>query len=342
MFWGGIISVDLFFVMSGYLITTLLMRERLQTGQMKLKLFYVRRALRLLPALAIALVGTGLVVAYVGDNWGGISYWKSALAAVFYVGNWVAMTRGQAMGLLSPTWSLAIEEQFYFLWPPILVWLLLRRRTKQLRIALSLIVLIVAMAVLRAIVYSHFGFVPAYNSTVTHGDGLLMGCLLALFMEGESPILGGLKWLKGPKVGVVAPLGVFAIFLIASLSFSFLMLGGYSVLFLLTCAWVGHLALARENLGAVGRFLSMRPLVYLGRISYGLYIFHYPLFYLARHTRLQFWPVGAQIVTYMALALVVATVSWVFVERRALNLKDRFTPLAAVQPLDAGAASPQT
>ena len=121
---GGFIGVDVFFVLSGFLITTLLLQEWRARGDFRLRAFYVRRARRLLPALALTLVGvTVLVAAFAWYYDGGVRYGFAVLSVIFYAGNWVAAftVHQGALGPLTHTWSLAIEEQFYLLWPLLLL-----------------------------------------------------------------------------------------------------------------------------------------------------------------------------------------------------------------------------
>ena len=111
-------GVDLFFVLSGFLITTLLLREHGRTGRVNLGQFYIRRALRLFPVILLAFF-VGLAIHIIGPHWFRSPRLLGLGGMLFYVSNWVHIRDVNALGILTPTWSLAIEEQFYLLWPPI-------------------------------------------------------------------------------------------------------------------------------------------------------------------------------------------------------------------------------
>ena len=116
-------GVDLFFVLSGFLITTLLFREHGRTGRVNLGQFYIRHALRLFPVILLAFF-VGLLVHIIGPHWYRSPRLLGLGGMLFYVSNWVHIRDVNALGILTPTWSLAIEEQFYLIWPPIVAALL--------------------------------------------------------------------------------------------------------------------------------------------------------------------------------------------------------------------------
>src|SRR5262249_40120198 len=144
LFRGGNVGVDVFFVLSGFLITTLLIEEWNRSFQINLKYFYARRALRLLPALLgllIFLEAVALIRLHGSYFW---TVQKSIVAALFYCANWMRVADNASMGPIPHTWSLSVEEQFYFLWPPILLLLLPRVRKNHIIILLLLIISLVA------------------------------------------------------------------------------------------------------------------------------------------------------------------------------------------------------
>lgn len=167
---GGWVGVEVFFVLSGYLITSILLAERDRTGRFCFGRFYRRRALRLLPALGAALV-LAITLAAVTPLAATTNH--QALATAVNVGNW-RLASGADGGLLGHTWSLSIEEQFYLAWP-ILLFVLLRLGGRRLALgaALAGVGLILAE---RFVVDGS----AAYFRTDTHGDGLLLGCAIAL------------------------------------------------------------------------------------------------------------------------------------------------------------------
>jgi peptidoglycan/LPS O-acetylase OafA/YrhL len=162
---GGDVGVTVFFVLSGWLITILLLAEREQTGRIDLPAFYGRRVRRLGPALLLL-----LIVVFALDVVGG---WPTIALSIgstlFYVSNWVQAT-GTSVGFLGHTWSLSIEEQFYLVWPSVLIVLGARRAGV---IAAALVILITIVRIPADGPFEYF-------STFTRGDAVLVGCALAV------------------------------------------------------------------------------------------------------------------------------------------------------------------
>ena len=245
---GGLVGVTLFFVLSGYLITTLLVTERESAGRIDLASFYVRRAARLLPALALVLVavGTALVI----DGRPGVAL-AGVVTSSLYVSN-LAVAGGVVLGPLEHTWSLAIEEQFYLLWPAILILAIARRR---LLIALLIVGIGVSAALRLGPITDIERFWWLYHHTFTRADALLVGCLLALVPFRPS--------LPTTIVGVAT-----LVFLVVLPTDQ----GTFASLLLLPTAIAGGIVVISKP-----RWLGIAPLVAVGRISYGLYLWHFPL-----------------------------------------------------------------
>ena len=176
---GGFIGVDIFFVLSGFLITTLLLEERDRIGRISLRLFYARRALRLFPALLAFCVACLAWAVIFRDNANSDNTFVGVPSALFYVSN-VVRAFGQKLGLLGHTWSLSVEEQFYILWPLTLIGLL---AIVGRRVILALSVSgVAAILLFRLIVLDGGGNSALIDKLyfLTHADGLLIGCALAL------------------------------------------------------------------------------------------------------------------------------------------------------------------
>lgn len=276
---GGWLGVDVFFVLSGFLITRLLLAEHARNGRVSLVSFWGRRARRLLPALAVVL----LVVAWVGplrENGVGASPLRSDLmAALLYINNWARLHSdigywsqfGQP-GLLDHLWSLAIEEQFYLVWPLVLVGFLKRRGVRSLRCVLPAVVVVAALWQLAVFIHTHDSS-RTYMGTDTRAVGLLAGAALATFASD----LG--------RLGVVLrSLGAAGLLVLGA---ALLTLNGREALTyrggLLTCTLASALILAAVVTGSfdpggmVARSLRHPVLSWLGLRSYGLYLWHWPV-----------------------------------------------------------------
>jgi len=169
----GSIGVAIFFVLSGFLITALLLEERRDRGRINFKAFYARRARRLLPAMVVMIVVVSAVKAAIGVQWR-----ESLEAVLLYVSNW-AYIGGVRMTWVQHTWSLAIEEQFYLVWPIVLV--LALRLVRPIKLAPTLAVLMLASTAVRWALYAS-GAAPLriYEGTDARADALLAGCALAV------------------------------------------------------------------------------------------------------------------------------------------------------------------
>jgi len=184
-FQWGYIGVDVFFVISGYLITDTLLKEQAETGCISLLGFYRRRALRLLPALALVCLAVLLFMGLVANSWN--QAWREIAIVAFYAGNW---TRALGTGLpqyLGHTWSLAIEEQFYIRWPALLLAILALNPTiiSSLRLILALVIAVTCWRIFLALYGASAD--RLYNGTDTRADALLIGAALAFFPFDTKP-----------------------------------------------------------------------------------------------------------------------------------------------------------
>ncbi|WIB14943.1 acyltransferase [Curtobacterium sp. MCPF17_050] len=212
-FEGGWIGVTVFFVLSGYLITTLLLRERERTGTIRLGSFWWKRLLRLYPAL-VALVVAGLLLwNWVGDYKGAsLSAGSAAFIALTYTGNLFRSFWDTTQGVFAHTWSLSMEEQFYLVWPPVLLLLLsLGRRRRTLVLGLSTVVVAASAASWLSYRTPSGGSTPdVYFSPVLGVVPLATGCLLALLLDDERcrSFASGLAGHLGTWAGAAAVVGV--------------------------------------------------------------------------------------------------------------------------------------
>jgi peptidoglycan/LPS O-acetylase OafA/YrhL len=233
---AGTVGVTVFFVLSGYLITGLLVHERLRTGRIDLPDFYRRRARRLLPALVAVMAGVS-VISLTGA-WQPAPLLTGIVAASFYVTNW--FSQSVDAGPLSHTWTLAIEGQFYLLWPAAMI--LFPRYVGQICVAG------IAIAIVGRMILDPF---TAYFATVTRMDALLLGCLIAL-LASRTP----------SRTGVV---GLLTIAMAAMLA------GRISDQLVLPLAIAGAAIVCTSSWSGLG---ALSP---IGRRAYGLYLWNLPM-----------------------------------------------------------------
>lgn len=311
---GGFLGVDVFFVLSGYLITSLLLKELESTGRIDIKAFYIRRWWRLGPALLCMLVVYALVVFAQGAKLSeeGLDI---ALAAA-YVTNWSRAFDWRSPVDLGHTWSLAIEEQFYLLWPWML-WAVMRvfHRGKQALIVLVAL-LILSWAWRQGLQWQGASINRLYNGLDSRVEALLAGSVLAVWRRPDQ-----LQWDPGAQLGST---------LLLALSFTamvFLMLNtkwtepwlysyGMSCVALISCVIIWGMHIQRSNLWCL--VLRWRALAYLGQISYGLYLWHFPIDRALMSQGLQGWTLVG-ISTMLTIAVASASYRWL--EKPLLNAK---------------------
>ncbi len=321
-FWSAYVLVDTFFVMSGYLITTLLLRERETRGRVNFGNFYVRRALRLLPALFLALV-LGAIVAATVEGALGRPYWQVAGLVLSYVGNFFDP---QSLGFFTQTWSLHVEEQYYILWPVIVIFCVARWPRK--RIALVLCVGAAACAAIRFWSYAkgHTSF--AFYATPARADGVLLGSALGLMLPEAGERVKG--WIASRTAGAIAAL-VIGLSYISTTPASDATYDG--VLFasnLGSVLLVAHLVLAGSR-AWLHPFLGFKPFVYAGRISYGLYLYHGFVIAVVFAIRGEQENLGTAMLA-LAATFALGIASYELIERRALRLKTRFGTMSRAVP----------
>jgi peptidoglycan/LPS O-acetylase OafA/YrhL len=318
---GGFLGVDVFFVLSGFLITSLLLGEIGGTGRLDLPAFWRRRARRLLPALIVLLAAVAIYarIAAAPSELNGLR--SDAFASLAYVSNWKFIFDGrsyfqafQAPSPLAHTWSLAIEEQWYLVWPLALLGLLRVCRRRRGVVFTVVAALALASAATAAVLY-HAGTDPSrvYYGTDTRAQTLLVGALLAIATAGREPWLALDPRRHDRATFLLGCAGALALALMcvgASSNGAFLYRGG----FLLVAVCAAAVVAAASGNNPLARALSIRPLRAIGVISYGLYLWHWPVDVVANSARTGLSG-AALFFAQSAISVTIATVSYVLVER---------------------------
>lgn len=315
---GGF-GVDMFFTLSGFLITSVLLSEYRRYGDISFKNFYMRRLLRLLPALLCLLCVYGLAMAFIGKN---ISRHVVDIALVFfYVANWAAATGLNRPGELGHTWSLSVEEQFYLLWPALLLLFLRKWGGRGIIYGSALLAgasMLETFSLATSVPWSRL-----YYGFDTRAFTLLLGCWFAAIYHFHGERIR-LPLFAQRLLPVVTSMGV-VLFMCRTDSFTtdpYFFRCGIFVMPLLTCGLLYQIAM--PGFERTKKVLGPGWLVYFGKRSYGLYLWHYWImnFWLMDISKADSFGVR---IGWAVLSLVVAELSFRYVETPFLSLKDRFT-----------------
>ncbi len=316
---GGFYSVDVFFVLSGYLIAGLLISESRTWGSIDLVRFYVRRARRLLPGLVLAVLGITLICPHVLDQYARATMRSDGIATIFYYANWHFISEGesyfQQTGDPSPyrhMWTLAIEEQFYFVLPALMIVLIAVTRGNRARIAGILIALAAASAVLMAVKYQP-GSDPSrvYYGTDCRAQSLLLGSALAAYLSYAPRRRLTRDYRRLTVAGIVGMTLMVLFFLFVSYENELTWYGGFFVFVAATLLVIAVVELDQD--GPVAAIFGYRPFAWIGKISYGLYLWHWPIFVMLTPQRVGFGGPGLFVLRF-ALSFAAGAASFYLVE----------------------------
>lgn len=321
---GGYLGVDLFFVISGFLITALLAREWESQGRIDLRGFYWRRAKRLLPAAWLMMAAVVVLAACVAID--ALPHLRrDAPASLLYVTNWELLRSNtsyfESTGrppLLQHLWSLAIEEQFYIVWAPLAALLLPRigRRAFGMLAWAAGVASAIWMAVLaHAMGYPEQGNPSRlYFGTDTHGFALLFGAAFGLLWQPQQRAQGFGMVRRGMGVlfGMAMLAGLVALFAVMGEDTPTLYPWGF---LLAAVAGIGLVVSVTHPGLPLGRWLDAQPLRWIGERSYGIYIWHWPVFMLTRPgIDLRGFDAGTALALRLGLTLLIAALSYRYVE----------------------------
>jgi peptidoglycan/LPS O-acetylase OafA/YrhL len=310
---GGVFGVDLFFVLSAYLITELLLREKDECGSLDVRGFYLRRILRIWP-LYFFYIGLALIPIF---NRSHAFTWHHAAAFVLLAGNWSIILWGWPIpSIVGPLWTVSIEEQFYLMWPPIV------RKVSRARIVRAALAMLVVSNLTRiAVVALHGGINSVWCNTFARLDPIAAGILVAAVLRGKIPNFGLPVRVLMLCVGII-PLALVANF--------------WHIHEPETLQWiptmVGFPVVAVSCtlivLAALGIMLRIpRFLLYLGKISYGLYVYHALGNFLSNEVipvHNSFLQLALRPMAALAITILLAATSYAVLEKPFLKLKQRF------------------
>ncbi|MBZ9604234.1 acyltransferase family protein [Phyllobacterium chamaecytisi] len=303
---GGYIGVDLFFVLSGYLITSNLLAEWENCGRIDMPGFWLRRVRRLAPGLYVFLACLAFAALFTkirNDVLEAIGF------AATYTMNWARAFELGPDTVLAHTWSLAIEQQFYLIWPIVLSALLAKTGRRGAPLAtLALILAVLGWRI--ALEAMHAPGTRIYNGFDTRSDALLVGCLLA-FLPGVPQVWSPWLFWAASLVGYL--------FVLFGNNGEWSLIWGFTAFAAVAAVWIAAAASA-----VAGQFahtvLTLEPLVAIGRISYGMYLWHYPILLVLKSLDL---PSGVTINLELLLTISVAAASFHWIERPFLTKGSR-------------------
>ncbi len=322
---GAWAAISVFFVLSGFLITSMLMSEREQKGRISLRNFYSRRALRLLPPLALTVLLITIYALFVYVPYAHQRVWGDVEGAVFYYADFRSASGHEFfLGFMGQAWSLSIEEQFYVLWAVLLLAATLtRRRTAAYALSVTGIAASAAYGFSQLSAPHFTGAIAnqVYYGFASRADALFVGCLLGLVASG-----GHLERIgrTGRRVVGAAALASAALlgWIVVEIAFgSRASLALWLPLSILLSA-VLIVYFVTNPAGAGSRFVGLAPFVLVGNLAYTLYLVHWPV-YVALNpltTHWSFWPLE---MVRMAIVFAVALASWYLMERPLMRWRRR-------------------
>ena len=306
---GGFLGVDVFFVLSGYLITSLLLVEFELTHRLDLAKFFIRRWFRLAPAMLLMLLVYGAIVGLFASS----ATWRNQgvdiILTATYLSNWARALALKDLTDLGHTWSLSVEGQFYLFWP-ILLWAMLRLARQRKMILLVVVVLGCVSFAVRQWLLLHEATIPrVYNGLDTRVETLLWGAALAVYLRWQKP-----PWVHCGVMAWCCVAGISSLFVAAQWTSPLYYQAGISLASALSTGLIAFLSASRS--GVLANILSNRWAVWVGKVSYGLYLWHFPIYRMLLSFDLDG---GLLLLVGLSMTVPVAAMSYHFLERPLLN-----------------------
>jgi peptidoglycan/LPS O-acetylase OafA/YrhL len=333
---GGFVGVDMFFALSGFLITCVLLQGYGRTSSIRFKEFYFRRALRLLPALFGLIVLCVVYALIFQEGEGTTATLKGVVFTLLYVANWAQVPPNPpGIGALSHAWSLSVEEQFYIVWP-LLLFLLLKLKSRTLVVAI--LCALISISILTSVLLWNTGapHLRMYFGSDVRAHELLIGCIAALLLSWGifEPTRRLRLTLHAASAASLAVLFVSFYFVRANAGFVYN--GGFALVSIGTAVLILDVLLFPSRLSHLFEFA---PLVWVGKISYGLYLWHFPVFEASKRLfdgRMS--PFFSGLIG-VGLTVLVATVSFYWLEQPLRKLGRRKPGADTTSPLLPGSSS---
>jgi len=323
---GTWVALQVFFVLSGFLITAMLAGEGMRNGRISLGAFYARRGVRLVPPL---LLTVGLLAVYahfvhVADA--AHRLWGDGFAALFYYADYrQAFGHAPFFGYLAQTWSLSVEEQFYILWSLAMVAAVAAHK-RHLAYAFAIVGMVASTAdrlwlIYHAHHFDHLVFDRAYYAFDSRADAIFLGCLLGLLAT-DGHLHRWARWARGVVTGAAAASAVFLcwILLEAHLSTENLVVWWLPTTTIASAVIITYFVVCPGSLGS--KFVGLGVLVFIGDLSYTVYLVHFPV-YLAlmqSTTGLAYWP---NELVRLGVVFGIAVASWFLIERPLMRWRQR-------------------
>jgi peptidoglycan/LPS O-acetylase OafA/YrhL len=326
---GSWVAIQMFFVLSGFLITSMLAGEGARNGRISIKNFYARRGLRLVPPLLLTIGLLAIYASLVSVADASQRLWGDASAALFYYADYrQAFGHAPFFGFLAQTWSLSIEEQFYVIWSVLMVVAIASHRR---RLAYVFAVVGIALSagdrlwiIFRAPHFGTVAFYRVYYAFDSRADALFIGCLLGLlaadgYLQGWKPWPTRVLKLAAAISAAVMVWGMFGSHLFTE-SVALWWMPASTVAFTII---ITYLVISPRSLGS--RFVGLGIFVFVGDLSYTLYLVHFPV-YLALQpngTHWSYWPTE---LLRLAIIFAIAIGSWFLIEKPLTGLRRRSNP----------------
>ncbi len=315
---GTWVALQVFFVLSGFLITAMLSSEGRRHGRVSLKGFYSRRAVRLLPPLVLTIALMGIYAGLVNVADASQRIWGDSAAAMFYYADYrQAFGHAPFFGFLAQTWSLSVEEQFYVIWSVVMVAAVaMRRRSAAYGLAVAGIVLSIAdrlWIVYRSAHPTTAEFTRAYYAFDSRADALFLGCLLGL-LASDGYLQHWARWAVRWLTVAAAASAVFLVWILleAPLFTDNLLVWWLPTTTVASAVLIAYFVISPRSLGS--KFVGLGILVFIGDLSYTVYLVHFPV-YLAINpngTHWSFWPTE---LVRLAVIFAIACFSWFCIEK---------------------------